>query len=36
MRRYSALAVAREALRFHTGWKRAWRSPAPRKRYDVG
>ncbi len=28
-------AVAREALRFHSGWERAWRSPEPKKRYDV-
>ena len=35
MRRYSAFAVAREALRFHQGWERAWASPAPKKRYDV-
>ncbi len=35
MKRYSAFAIAREALRFHSGWERAWRSPAPKKRYDV-
>ena len=35
MKRYSAFAIAREALRFHTGWERAWRSPEPRRRYDV-
>jgi len=35
MKRYSAFAIAREALRFHTGWDRAWASPAPKKRYDV-
>ena len=35
MRRYSAFAVAREAARFHTGWERAWRSPQPKKKYDV-
>ncbi|EIE52784.1 sarcosine oxidase beta subunit family protein [Citreicella sp. 357] len=28
-------AVAREAARHHTGWARAWRSPAPKTRYDV-
>ena len=28
-------AVAREALRYHAGWERAWRSPEPKKRYDV-
>ncbi|MDD8022754.1 MAG: sarcosine oxidase subunit beta family protein [Paracoccaceae bacterium] len=35
MRRYSMFAVAREAARFHAGWERAWRSPEPKKRYDV-
>jgi sarcosine oxidase subunit beta len=35
MKRYSAFAVAREALRHHAGWERAWKSPAPRARYDV-
>ncbi len=35
MRRYSAFAIAREALRYHQGWERAWRSPEPRPEYDV-
>ena len=35
MRRYSAFAIAREALRFHQGWERAWASPEPKKEYDV-
>ena len=35
MKRYSAFAVAREALRFHSGWERAWRSPSPKKKYNV-
>ena len=35
MKRYSAFAIAREALRHHTGWQRAWRSPEPKRRYDV-
>ena len=35
MQRYSAFAVAREALRYHQGWERAWKSPAPKPRYDV-
>ena len=34
-RRYSAFAIAREALRNHTGWGRAWASAAPRARYDA-
>ena len=35
MSRYSVFAVAREAFRNHTGWQRAWRSPEPKRRYDV-
>ena len=35
MRRYSMFAVAREALRYHSGWERAWRAPEPKKKYDV-
>ena len=35
MKRYSAFAVAREAMRHHTGWDRAWSSPEPRSKYDV-
>ena len=35
MKRYSAFAIAREALRHHAGWERAWKSPEPRRRYDV-
>ncbi|MBV1864476.1 MAG: sarcosine oxidase subunit beta family protein [Rhodobacteraceae bacterium] len=35
MRRYSAFAIAREALRFHTGWERAWAAPEPKADYDV-
>ncbi|MGJ8547193.1 MAG: sarcosine oxidase subunit beta family protein [Sulfitobacter sp.] len=35
MKKYSAFAVAREALRHHTGWTRAWRDAQPKKRYDV-
>ena len=35
MRRYSVFAIAREGLRYHSGWERAWRSPVPKPRYDV-
>jgi sarcosine oxidase subunit beta len=35
MRRYSAFAIAREAVRYHQGWERAWRSPEPKSSYDV-
>ena len=35
MKRYSAFAIAREALRRHSGWERAWRSPEPKESYEV-
>lgn len=35
MKRYSVFAIAREALRHHTGWERAWKSPEPKKTYDI-
>ncbi len=35
MKRYSVFAIAREALRHHPGWERAWESPEPKKAYDV-
>ena len=35
LKRYSVFAIAREAMSFHQGWERAWRSPAPKSRYDV-
>ncbi|MEJ6394915.1 sarcosine oxidase subunit beta family protein [Gymnodinialimonas sp. 2305UL16-5] len=35
MRRYSAFAIAKEAMRHHSGWERAWRSPTPKPSYDV-
>jgi sarcosine oxidase subunit beta len=35
MKHYSAFAIAREALRNHTGWQRAWRDAQPKSRYDV-
>ncbi|MBT8416277.1 MAG: sarcosine oxidase subunit beta family protein [Silicimonas sp.] len=35
MGRYSVFAVAREAMRNHQGWTRAWASPEPKRKYDV-
>ncbi|MCY4258718.1 MAG: sarcosine oxidase subunit beta family protein [Rhodobacteraceae bacterium] len=35
MDRYSVFALAREAIRNHRGWNRAWESPAPDRHYDV-
>ncbi|MGC1429296.1 MAG: sarcosine oxidase subunit beta family protein, partial [Albidovulum sp.] len=34
-KRYSAFAVAREAMTHHLGWERAWRAPEPKKKYDA-
>ena len=33
--RYSIWNLARNALSYHEGWSRAWRSPEPRSSYDV-
>jgi sarcosine oxidase subunit beta len=35
MQRYSVFAIAREAMRNHQGWTRAWASPEPKSAYDV-
>ncbi|MEL6582702.1 MAG: sarcosine oxidase subunit beta family protein [Pseudomonadota bacterium] len=35
MRKYSAFAIAREALRSHTGWDRAWPAAEPKAEYDA-
>ena len=35
MRKFSAFALAREALRSHKGWDKQWDNPEPRSRYDV-
>ena len=35
MRRYSVFSLAREALRGHPGWERAWRDPAPKPAYEI-
>ncbi|MBV0891736.1 sarcosine oxidase subunit beta family protein [Paracoccus sp. Z118] len=34
-RRYSVFAIAREAMRLHSGWERAWADAQPRGRYKV-
>ena len=34
-RRFSAFALAREAMRGHKGWERQWADPEPRAAYDV-
>jgi sarcosine oxidase subunit beta len=35
MQRFSAFALARQALSGHTGWGRQWRSPEPQPHYDA-
>ena len=35
MKGYSFLSLARQALGGHTGWPLVWRSPEPKKNYDV-
>ena len=35
MKRYSAFSIAREAMRYHSGWERVWRSPTPKAKYDI-
>ena len=35
MKRYSVFAIAREAMSYHQNWEKAWKSPAPKKKYDV-
>ncbi len=35
MARYSIFSLARNAIGYHRGWPRAWRSPDPRPSYDV-
>ena len=33
--KYSIFSLARNSLSYHLNWKKAWRSPEPRKNYDV-
>ncbi len=35
MTKYSIFSLLRNALSYHENWQEAWRSPEPRKRYDV-
>ena len=35
MKGYSFLSLARQALSGHKGWPVVWRSPEPKKNYDV-
>ena len=33
--KYSIFSLARNALSYHQRWQAAWRSPEPKKQYDV-
>jgi sarcosine oxidase subunit beta len=35
LNRYSIFSLARNAFSYHENWPRAWRSPEPRRSYDV-
>lgn len=35
MQKYSLMSLVRHARRYHEGWQRAWRDPAPKKAYDT-
>ena len=35
MKRYSAFAIAKNALSYHQGWERAWAKPQMKKEYDA-
>lgn len=35
MRRFSAFALAREAMRSHKGWEKQWDNPEPRAKYKI-
>ncbi|MEK9558600.1 MAG: FAD-dependent oxidoreductase, partial [Alphaproteobacteria bacterium] len=33
--KYSAFALARQAMQYHQGWQRAWRDAQPQDEYDA-
>ena len=35
MQRYSVFSLLRNALSYHEKWQQAWRSPEPKRQYDV-
>ena len=35
MQRFSIWSLARNAIGHHEGWQRQWRSPEPKREYDV-
>ena len=35
MQRYSVFSLLRNSLSYHEKWQQAWRSPEPKRQYDV-
>ena len=35
MNRFSIFSLARNALSYHEGWQKQWRSPEPKREYDA-
>ena len=35
MQRFSIFSLLRNAFRYQADWQRMWRSPEPKRRYDV-
>jgi len=35
MKKYSAFSLFKNALSYHENWQKVWRSPTPKKDYDV-
>lgn len=35
MKKYSAFSLLRNAMSYNRNWQRAWRSPMPKRKYDV-
>ena len=35
MKKYSGFSLLKNALSYHENWQKAWRSPTPKKHYDV-
>ena len=35
LKKYSLFSLVRNALSYHQNWQEAWRSPEPKKAYDI-
>ena len=35
MKKYSGFSLVKNALSYHENWQKVWRSPIPKKHYDV-